>query len=293
MMSVVIAAHNEGSVIGRCLDALLAEARPGEFEVIVVANGCDDETASAARSRLGVQVIEVPEANKSIALNRGDAAATMSGRVYLDADIVVTTHQLRLLRDALLGDDRCRAASAALAVVPDRHLDVSGRPWLVTGYFAISGRLPAFREGLFGRGLIGLNSAGRARFDRFPDLVADDLFLDSLFRPDEKVHLTSFATVVSTPRTTHDLVRRLVRVRRGNAQLRRALPGGEASPANVRPAKRWSWLLDVVIPRPSLTPAAFAYVGITVTASFLARRSRQTPTWGQDRSTRDEVAGQE
>ena len=36
--SIIIPAHNEGSVIGRCLRVLLADAKPDEFDVIVVAN---------------------------------------------------------------------------------------------------------------------------------------------------------------------------------------------------------------------------------------------------------------
>ena len=44
MTSVVIAAHNEEAVIGRCLDALLAE--DGGLDITVVANGCGDRTAA-------------------------------------------------------------------------------------------------------------------------------------------------------------------------------------------------------------------------------------------------------
>ena len=46
MISVVIAAHDEESVLPRCLRALLDAAGPGEFEVFVVANGCTDRTAA-------------------------------------------------------------------------------------------------------------------------------------------------------------------------------------------------------------------------------------------------------
>ncbi len=53
--SVVIPAHNEARGIRRCLSALLDSARPGEFEIVVVANGCIDETASPqARAYLSV-----------------------------------------------------------------------------------------------------------------------------------------------------------------------------------------------------------------------------------------------
>ncbi len=64
MTSVVIAAHNEAAVIERCLASLLADAASGEFDVIVVANGCTDNTARLAERRPGVRVVEIPEASK-------------------------------------------------------------------------------------------------------------------------------------------------------------------------------------------------------------------------------------
>src|SRR6185312_1201240 len=51
MISVVIAAHNEARVIGGCLDALLADAGPDDLDIVVVANGCTDDTAAVAARR--------------------------------------------------------------------------------------------------------------------------------------------------------------------------------------------------------------------------------------------------
>src|SRR5262245_58336894 len=49
MASVVIPAHNEARVIERGLSSLLEGARPGELEIVVVCNGCTDDTAARAR----------------------------------------------------------------------------------------------------------------------------------------------------------------------------------------------------------------------------------------------------
>ena len=160
---------------------------------------------------------------------------------------------------------------AVLAAVPRRVVDLRGRPLLVRWYFAINTRLPVFREGLFGRGMIALSEEGRRRFDIFPELVADDLFLDSVFAPHEKIEVESATTIVAAPLRTRDLVRRLVRVRRGNAVMRTA-GRTQTVAAEVRSANRLSWLTDVVIPHPWLAPEGIAYVGITLTAAVLARR---------------------
>ena len=57
-ISVVIPAHDEEAVVGRCLAALLDGARPGELDVVVVCNGCTDATADIARGfGRGVRVV--------------------------------------------------------------------------------------------------------------------------------------------------------------------------------------------------------------------------------------------
>lgn len=122
----------------------------------------------------------------------------------------------------------------------------------------------------------------------FPDLIADDLFLDGQFEASEKREASGVSVVVRAPRTTRALFDRLVRVRRGNAELRAAAARGAVAAA-VRPADRWAWLRDVVLPRPWLLPAAVAYVGMTVAAAVVARRASRAGTaraWGHDATTR-------
>jgi glycosyltransferase involved in cell wall biosynthesis len=280
MTSVVIAAHNEEAVIGRCLDALLAEPTPEPLDITVVANGCTDATAKVAAQRPGVRVLDLPEPGKAAALTAADTVAVGFPRIYLDADIVLPPGALSALVEALHG------AGAPLAVVPARALELTGRPLLVRAYYAINSRLPAYHRGLFGRGAIALSAAGRARFDAFPNQVADDLFLDSLFAFQEKRQVDAASSRVATPLRTRDLVRRLARVRAGNAAMRAAAAMGQA-PSGVRRSARSSWLRDVVVPRPWLAPAAACYVGLILAAELAARRDRgDTITWGRDESTR-------
>lgn len=277
MCTVVVAAHNEASVIGPCLDALLADAEPGELEVVVAANGCQDETADVARSR-GVVVVDLPEPGKSAALNAAEHVATRYPRIYLDADVVIDTASLRALRDAV-------APGRALAAAARRELDVRGRPVLVRAYYAVNRRLPAYDTTLFGRGAMALSQEGRGRFEVFPELLADDLFLDSLFAAGEKAEVDA-AAVIATARTTRDLVRRLVRVRRANAQFRAWAETQHHVATAPRPSDRWAWLRDVVVPRPWLAPAGLVYAAITVVSQTRASRSPEDRTWGRDQTTR-------
>jgi len=277
-VSIVVAAHNEATVIGRTLRHLLDGAEPGEFDVVVAANGCTDDTAGVARSVPGVRVVEVSRASKPAALNAGDAAATSFPRIYLDADIPLSAAGARALAARVSGAD------GVIAAAPRRVLDTAGRPLLVRAYYAVNGRLPAFRDALFGRGAIALSKDARSRFDQFPDLVADDLFLDALFAAGEKRELADVPSVVATPTRTADLLRRLGRLRGGNTALREAAQAAGATLA-VRPSRKASWLVDVVLPRPWLWPAGACYAGLTMLAE---RRARRTPAgeWARDESTR-------
>lgn len=275
MVSVIIAAHNEAPVIADCLSALAAASQRDDIEVIVSANGCTDSTAAIARG-LGATVVERAEPGKSGALNAGETRAISFPRVFLDADIRVPAGGLDVLTARATGP-------GVVAVVPDRRLALEGRPWAVRAYFAVNERLPVFRNGLFGRGLIVLSEEARARFGEFPEVVADDLFLDAHFTDAEKVRLPDVVVVVEAPMTTAALLARLVRVRRGNAQLRQARAAG-AVDAPVRASQRWAWA-RVVARDLRLVPAAIAYVSLTLRASKRARVGGAIE-WGHDTTTR-------
>lgn len=274
-MSIIIAAHNEAAVIGGCLDAL-AEQLP-DSEVIVSANGCRDRTADVAATR-GVTVIDRASPGKAAAINAAEEQAQGFPRAYLDADILVPPGGLARMAAALA------SAPYPLAAVPRRRVDTAGCSWPVRSYFAINERLPLFRTGLFGRGLIMVSERGRARFDTFPLLIADDLFIDSVFSEDEKLEVSDVEVTVEAPRRARDLLARLVRVRRGNAQMRAAAEDGRL-PIEVRPSDTWAWLRDVVVPHPRLILAAVPYVLITLLAATRAKRPGSV-SWGQDQSTR-------
>src|ERR1700722_1791397 len=85
-ISIIIPAHNEQATISRLLTLLLAEADPGEFDLVVVCNGCTDATAEVA-SGFGadVRVLEISEASKRVALQVGNENAYSPSRIYVDA----------------------------------------------------------------------------------------------------------------------------------------------------------------------------------------------------------------
>ena len=147
MTSVVIPAHNEAAVIGRLLSGIRAGARPDEFEIVVVPNGCTDDTAGVAASFGGVRVAATGTASKAAALRLGDEHAVGFPRIYVDADVEVGAADLRALAAAV-------SEPGVYAAAPERVCALDGRPWTVRWYYEFWQRLPGPRAGLFGRGVV-------------------------------------------------------------------------------------------------------------------------------------------
>jgi glycosyltransferase involved in cell wall biosynthesis len=180
MISIIIPAHNEAMVIARTLRALTTGASFDELDVLVVCNGCTDDTANVARGfGLPVRVIETPLGNKANALNLGDQAALAFPRIYVDADVIVTLATIRALADHLQRGD-------ALAVAPSPYFDLAGCSWAVRAFYDIRCRLPSAHEGIGGSGVYALSEIGRRRFDNFPNLIADDTYVRIQFKPEER-----------------------------------------------------------------------------------------------------------
>ena len=271
--SVVIPARDEASVIARALQ-FVAALSPGEAEVVVVANGCADDTAARASSIPGVQVREVATGGKAGALNVGDSVVSDFPRVYLGADIVVSADTLRRLTEVLVADP-----AAAVAVPRPLFLTVN-RPRLVRQFYAAYEQLPYVHDAMVGSGIYALNAAGRARFGAFPQLTADDLFVQRLFGLHEVRVLSDASFEIQTPRTVRDLVKVRTRVARGNAELAAtgAVGTERSSTATLRA------LLQLAARRPSLLPAVAVYTAVTLVSRAAARR--RTQEWHRDSSTR-------
>ena len=271
-LSVVIPAHDEAVLIQPLLRSLAED--PG-LEIVVVPNGCRDDTASVARAvSPRVQVFEIPEASKVAALNRGDLAATSWPRVYVDADVTVTPGALRSLARAM-------EEQGKLVGSPRLVVDVTGSSWAVRAYYRIWELTDFRREGHVGSGIYALTEAGRARFGDFPDLIADDLFVQTRFAPEERLGPIDASFTVHAPHTFGALMHRSERIALGNLQLASA----EGSTARSGAGS----LVRRVAARPGLWPAFLVYcVGYAVPRRRARRaaRSGAAPIWNRDETTR-------
>lgn len=189
MISVILPAHDESGYIDVCLDALLAsDLRGATAEVIVVANACTDDTAARARAFAGraagwnVTVIETSQPGKLGALNLGEASARGDPLVYLDADVCVSPDLLADLSEVLRGPEARYGSGTPVVTARSRFSSAYARFWT---------RLPFVAEGVPGFGLFAVNRAGRARWGRFPDIIADDMLVRLHFAPEERIKVAA------------------------------------------------------------------------------------------------------
>jgi len=147
MIGVVVPAHDEEALIGRCLAALEAAARHPDLrgeavEIVVVLDACRDRTQSIAAAR-GAACIVVEARNVGVARAAGASALIARGARWLaftDADSSVTSdwlaRQLDTSHDAVCGvvaiDDwsdwsaEARASYEAGYVDADHHRHIHG-----------------------------------------------------------------------------------------------------------------------------------------------------------------------
>lgn len=269
-------------MIDRCLDTLLAEAHDEEFEVVVSCNACTDDTALRAAAHPGVRAIEIATPSKMAALQAADDATKQFPRIYLDADVLLTTFAAR----QLVG---CLRTPGIEAAAPRPRFDTSSRRWTVRAYFDVMQRLPVFGEGYVGSGLYALSETGRTRFDQWPEGYPDDGLVQRLIRPERRATVDS-DFIITTPGSLRHQVRRFARVQRLNRKLE------QSSEFPLRGGTAGSTLRSLVSQMKS--PRKWPGVGLFLLVSLAARtratideRRGAVADWKRDDSTRQPRSG--
>jgi glycosyltransferase involved in cell wall biosynthesis len=277
MISIVVPTCNERSVIARTLETMTNGANSSELDVIVVCNGCTDDTATIARSfGRPVRVIETELPSKPQALNLGDQAAESFPRLYIDADVMITIDTIRKLAKRLdFGD--------VLAVAPTPKIDLAGCSWPVRAFIDIRSRLPSAKEGIGGSGVYALSEAGHRRIREFPEVTADDGYVRIQFRPEERETLSAASSTVFAPATIKDLIATKTRAHYGSFELAKLFPelwrnNGESNMSALGGLFKYPWLWHKLL----------IYSSITIIAKCKARHQlrRKTSAWQRDDTSR-------
>jgi glycosyltransferase involved in cell wall biosynthesis len=287
---VIIPAHNEASTLSACLRSLIRQDFEGVIRLIISNNGSSDGTLELAQSwadrfaRAGHEtwVLHLPIGNKCAALNAADAAAEGLPRIYLDADVELSSTNCVSEVVATFSNDpgilmccpRLRIAEPETFVT--RHW---GRVWT---------QLPWVCNDAIGGGFYAVSADGRKRWGRFPDLLSEDSFVQAQFRKHERRVLEDCQFQIHLPDGLHDLLKVRTRQLSGNRQLARQINGarqtnGDWGRATFPLAQR----LQFIVSTPGLWPDLPLYFFVNACAHWRARRREAlgTSVWERD-STR-------
>ncbi len=230
-------------------------------DVVVVCNGCTDDTADIARAA-GVRVIETPVGSKAGALELGRTNTVDGHRIYLDADIVVSPDALAAVVAALETPGIEGAAPRIELRLPSQ----ASKP--MTAYAEVWRQAPYFSSGLIGSGFFGLTEAAQQRIGPWPSLIADDMVALCHLDPGERASVAG-TFVHELPSTLRETAKAEVRREAGRVQFARWAEHNERSVAEESDASSW---LPALARSPRLWPGLIAFVGIKVYAKLMARR---------------------
>jgi len=285
MPSIVIPAHNEANGIERCLRAVLGDGVPG-LVVVVVANACKDDTAARARAFGGcVHVIDTPQGGKTNAMNLGERHLREHGldrfpRLFLDGDIELAPRSLAALFAATEG-----SGARVVAARPD--FDTDGCSVLVRLYYDAERFNPYHLTGApNGSGTYCVNAEGRARWAEFPEVLADDGFVERQFSGLERQTVPGARARVRVPRTIAALRRVAARVRLGTAELDRIAP---LRADQLAAGGTFAAVFRSLAPNPLRWPALAVWTWLKVLERLESRKvasKRGIDRWQQDASSR-------
>lgn len=280
-ISIIIPAHNEEKVIGATLKGLIAGAVSGELEVIVVCNGCTDKTAAVVAAFGGaVNCIETSIPSKTNALNVGDSIAKYFPRFYQDADVVVSLDAFQQIAGIL-------QTSNFLAAAPRMQMNFRNVSWLVRSYYEVWQQLPYVKEGMIGTGIYALSEKGRGRFDKFPQIIADDGYIRALFKTAERTSVDSCYSLVRAPADLAGLLKIKTRSRVGRYELKKKFPdliGNEK--------KNYSNAIVRLLGQVYLWPKLLVYLYVNLRTRFNAKkyaRAQGFTGWERDESSREDI----
>lgn len=223
--SLIIPAHNEEAVIGRCLETALRDApETAEIDVIVAANGCGDRTAEMARKAApNALVLELPVGSKTAAINAANSEASFFPRIYLDADIECEFASLAALA-------RTVCEPGIMTAAPAIQLELSHCNAFVRSYYAAWMQQPFAKAGKGGAGCYALSEAAIQNVGEFPEIIGDDIWIHTRFADDQKRMVSQdrdgnpVFSRVRPPRSAREQVKVEARRMIGNREVRQKFP---------------------------------------------------------------------
>lgn len=221
--SIIIPAYNESALIAGTLAYLIGDRYLKNIEIIVVCNGCIDQTAEKVRlfnveysslllaNNISIVTYETDKASKTNALNIGVRQSRYDINLFLDADILINGQDLqKLVSD--LNDKKLKAMSPSIV------FDFTHSSFLVRQYYKVASQ-SYYNIDYRLSNVIALSASAIDKVGSLPEVIADDDYIRRLFSPHEIAVSKKCVYQFICAKTFVSLLQVLTRVERGNIQL--------------------------------------------------------------------------
>lgn len=224
-ISVIIPCLNDARLLARCLDSFTTQLLPAD-EILVVDNGCTDNSAAIARAA-GARVITEPRRGITWATRSGFNAATGDILLRVDADTVAGEDFIRHLHHtwatALQTPGR-----KVVGVTGSARFDIPGRRGEIATFCYLGAYRRSVGSALGHHPFFGTNYSIRSQWWReinqtvdFSDTyVHEDMHLSFAVRADETIWYQPDLLLQMDDRALHGLRQMLVRFHRGIHTIR-------------------------------------------------------------------------
>ena len=269
--SVIVPVYNEALGLAQRAKALI-DGLPKGCEIMFVCNGCTDESEAILRATVGMKAkVLKTEQGKARAIRYGEAHTALLPRFYVDSDVAISGYDLARL-DSHLRD-------GVELVSPKIDFDLAGASWAARQLSTFWRSLPHARSAAFHH-VVGVGKRGRTRWQTFPDVIADDLFIEAQMRPSEKRIIDDVIVISCPPKGAWQWIRVRARWQQGVCQLRQL---GVELPASQ--GQRTAILLAMSRPRTMLQASLYIAANVIARAILLFSRNREAE-WYRDPTTR-------
>ncbi|MEZ8186311.1 glycosyltransferase [Shewanella sp. 5S214] len=209
MISVLIPAYNEEKTISKLLKEY--EGLENLYEVIVITNGCSDNTMTEAKKFKFVKIINLSIGSKVIAINEGIKLISGDRVMIQDADVIIKHESL-----VNLSNDKNSKEYDFFTLEPK----FIGGSFLVRKFYKFMMLTPVFKKGMVSAGVYIISNKVIDKVFPLPNVISDDGFVKSSLGENNLFKIKNSFSNVLIPNDLYSLVKIKTRSRMGNLQLK-------------------------------------------------------------------------